>query len=171
MYEVKGKRKKLWEGGKVKNKGRRGEKKTFEWFGLLVVNWKFLFIFPPIFHSKRSWCIAVLSQTYVSNTNVFFIKGEKNSCFIIKEWQVKKTHFDKTRPGLWGRAGRSDGFEFCLLTVTVETWRKILIRILLYLLENIRRIDWCINPWKTKRRLLYLKTQSVPRCKQFSSRL
>jgi len=28
-----------------------------------------------------------------------------------------------------------------------------------------------INPLKTKRRLLYLKTQSVPRCKHFSSRL
>jgi len=28
-----------------------------------------------------------------------------------------------------------------------------------------------INPLKTKRRQLYLKTQSVPRCKQFSSRL
>ena len=28
-----------------------------------------------------------------------------------------------------------------------------------------------INPLKTKRRLLYLKTQSVPRCKPFSSRL
>ena len=28
-----------------------------------------------------------------------------------------------------------------------------------------------IKPLKTKRRLLYLKTQSVPRCKHFSSRL
>jgi hypothetical protein len=28
-----------------------------------------------------------------------------------------------------------------------------------------------INPLKTKRRLLYLKAQSVPRCKHFSSRL
>ena len=28
-----------------------------------------------------------------------------------------------------------------------------------------------LNPLKTKRRLLYLKTQSVPRCKHFSSRL
>jgi len=28
-----------------------------------------------------------------------------------------------------------------------------------------------IGPLKTKRRLLYLKTQSVPRCKHFSSRL
>ena len=29
----------------------------------------------------------------------------------------------------------------------------------------------CIKHLKTKRRLLYLKTQSVPRCKHFSSRL
>jgi len=28
-----------------------------------------------------------------------------------------------------------------------------------------------INPSKTKRRVIYLKTQSVPRCKHFSSRL
>jgi len=28
-----------------------------------------------------------------------------------------------------------------------------------------------VNPLKMKRRLLYLKTQSVPRCKHFSSRL
>ena len=28
-----------------------------------------------------------------------------------------------------------------------------------------------VNPLKTKRRPLYLKTQSVPRCKHFSSRL
>jgi len=27
------------------------------------------------------------------------------------------------------------------------------------------------NPFKTKRRLFYLKTQSVSRCKHFSSRL
>ena len=29
----------------------------------------------------------------------------------------------------------------------------------------------CFNPLKTKRRLLYLKTQFVPRSKHFSSRL
>jgi len=28
-----------------------------------------------------------------------------------------------------------------------------------------------LNPLKTKRRLLYLKTQSVPRCKHFPPRL
>jgi hypothetical protein len=36
---------------------------------------------------------------------------------------------------------------------------------------NIRSHITYINPWKTKRRPLYLKTQSVPRCKHFSSRL
>jgi len=50
---------------------------TFERFGLLIVNWKFLFIFLPIFHSKRSCCLAILTQTYFSNTNVFFIKEGK----------------------------------------------------------------------------------------------
>jgi hypothetical protein len=29
----------------------------------------------------------------------------------------------------------------------------------------------CINPLQTKRRPLYLKTQSVPRCKHFPTRL
>ena len=32
-------------------------------------------------------------------------------------------------------------------------------------------IGFRINPLQTKRILLYLKTQSVPRCKHFSSRL
>jgi hypothetical protein len=32
----------------------------------------------------------------------------------------KITHFDKIGPGLWGKAGRSAGFEFCLLNVTIE---------------------------------------------------
>ena len=32
-------------------------------------------------------------------------------------------------------------------------------------------LSYSFNPLKTKRRLLYLKTQSVPRCKHFSSRL
>jgi len=36
----------------------------------------------------------------------------------------------------------------------------------------LEEIDKIINyPLKTKGRLLYLKTQSVPRCKHFSSRL
>jgi hypothetical protein len=35
-----------------------------------------------------------------------------------------------------------------------------------------RSLTYCaFNPLKTKRRLLYLKTQSVPRCKHFPSRL
>jgi len=33
------------------------------------------------------------------------------------------------------------------------------------------KYDLLFNPSKTKRRLLYLKTQFVPRCKHFSSRL
>ena len=32
-------------------------------------------------------------------------------------------------------------------------------------------LPFLLNPLKTKRRPLYLKTQSVPRCKHFSSRL
>jgi hypothetical protein len=36
---------------------------------------------------------------------------------------------------------------------------------------NLTSLNLRINPLQTKRRLLYLKTQSVPRCKHFSSRL
>jgi hypothetical protein len=38
---------------------------------------------------------------------------------------------------------------------------------------HLDRMEYCtwINPLKTKRRLLYLKIQSVPCCKHFSSRL
>jgi len=36
--------------------------------------------------------------------------------------------------------------------------------------KSVCNITWCY-PLKTKRRLLYLKTQSVPRFKHFSSRL
>jgi hypothetical protein len=33
---------------------------------------------------------------------------------------------------------------------------------------NVRTLSVCVNPLKTKRRPLYLKSQSVPRCKHFS---
>jgi len=67
---------------------------------------------------------------------------------------------------------------FSLPIVEVSRWilflnlcaialRSELLVITIYvLLVNIK-----FNPLKTKRRLLYLKTQSVPRCKHFSSRL
>jgi len=38
-------------------------------------------------------------------------------------------------------------------------------------IEIWHHVTFYINPVKTKRRPLYLKTQSVPRCKHFSSRL
>ena len=61
---------------------------------------------------------------------------------------------------------------------------KVMPLFLYYAFKNLamrkvyRTSLWCIktirvlfNPLKTKRRPLYLKTQSVPRCKHFSSRL
>jgi hypothetical protein len=36
--------------------------------------------------------------------------------------------------------------------------------------SNLLNVPFCIKPLKTKSRTLYLKTQSVPRCKHFSSR-
>ena len=47
--------------------------------------------------------------------------------------------------------------------VTPYNFTATVSKILLLALNNY--------PSKTKRRLLYLKTQSVPRCKHFSSRL
>ena len=37
--------------------------------------------------------------------------------------------------------------------------------------KNVSSLRQLINPLQTKGRPLYLKTQSVPRCKHFSSRL
>ena len=45
--------------------------------------------------------------------------------------------------------------------------RKVLVRTV----ERIFQIYSGLNPLNTKRRLLYLKTQFVPRSKHFSSRL
>ena len=51
----------------------------------------------------------------------------------------------------------------------------IIIIIMHYGLSNCRvkfeKYQTTLNPLQTKRRPLYLKTQSVPRCKHFSSRL
>jgi hypothetical protein len=48
-------------------------------------------------------------------------------------------------------------------------------KICYFFIFNYKRMlfmEWIdINPLKTKRWQLYLKTQSVPRCKHFSSRL
>ena len=42
----------------------------------------------------------------------------------------------------------------------------------IYVSQVLRKYwSYCINPLNTKRRLLYLKTQFVPRSKHFSSRL
>jgi hypothetical protein len=53
--------------------------------------------------------------------------------------------------------------------------KKTLVTTLKQVKHNLKRpipiFHVSFNPLKTKRRLLYLKTQSVPRCKHFSSRL
>jgi len=50
----------------------------------------------------------------------------------------------------------------------MEVFSKLLeCYILRMILQNLKQF----NPLKTKRRPLYLKTQSVPRCRHFSSRL
>jgi len=48
----------------------------------------------------------------------------------------------------------------------------VLHRVFPYFKHEAEQLDEVtFNQLKTKRRLLYLKTQSVPRCKHFSSRL
>ena len=56
-----------------------------------------------------------------------------------------------------------------LIHIRWQTWRKRDNLHDLTLDENNIKVD--INPLKTKRRLLYLKTQFVPRSKHFSTRL
>jgi len=39
------------------------------------------------------------------------------------------------------------------------------------ILHILADLLFCLNPLKTKRKIMYLKTQFVPRCKHFLSRL
>ena len=66
------------------------------------------------------------------------------------------------KPSLTYRNDHLNGFvkQISLSEPFIHTARYILVA------KNVR-----INPLKTKRRLLYLKTQFVPRSKHFSSRL
>jgi hypothetical protein len=58
-----------------------------------------------------------------------------------------------------------DGFSENTIPGTFKFFGKI------HILLKSDTFTWRLNHLKTKRRLLYLKTQSVPRCKHFSSRL
>ena len=59
----------------------------------------------------------------------------------------------------------------------LQPWQELSWHMYLVPLNTLFNSDWCLpitlmfNPLKTKRRLLYLKTQFVPRSKHFSSRL
>ena len=66
--------------------------------------------------------------------------------------------------------------EYVIVTVfPLQQWLRESSSMLRYVyiacIEMILMFLRSINPLKPKRRLLYLKTQSVPRCKHFSSRL
>jgi hypothetical protein len=58
--------------------------------------------------------------------------------------------------------------EFYLKDSEVAEWKKTC---RLYTKIGRKFSVVTLNPLKTKRRMLYLKTQSVPRCKHFSSLL
>ena len=77
----------------------------------------------------------------------FYTQGLKNSYSQIKDTTFCcHEHFEKLLLLPWGGGGGGGGGD----TVATTAY---------------------INPLKTKRRLLYLKTQFVPRSKHFSSRL
>jgi hypothetical protein len=53
----------------------------------------------------------------------------------------------------------------------LERNESFISKIFIKVTQTLNNKRTLINPLQTKRRLLYLKTQSVPRCKHFSSRL
>ena len=75
-----------------------------------------------------------------------------------------------TDSGLWlNLIPRSTLHVIKWLTQVIRNELKVKAPLLPWMLHYTKNSH--INPLQTKRRLLYLKTQSVPRCKHFSSRL
>ena len=64
-------------------------------------------------------------------------------------------------------------YEFKFMTLDVDIKARCVgsCQISQGFLSHLCQVTICINPLNTKRRLLYLKIQSVPRSKHFSSRL
>jgi hypothetical protein len=63
------------------------------------------------------------------------------------------------------------GKTVCLIYVRCECCSHFVCNYTVHYITQYPLIQLEFNPSKTKRRLLYLKTQSVPRCKHFLSRL
>jgi len=67
------------------------------------------------------------------------------------------------------------GWGLCVFCCMCNVLLLVLVYGLLFVLLLYWVRNWfdmsLVNPLHTKRRLLYLKTQSVPRCKHFSSGL
>ena len=132
---------------------------------------KLLYMFRA--HSAQHQEVHDANFTYAASGIVTLCKWL--SCATVREglvgW-VKKHEFKWNKP-------RKVCIFLVLLTYVYHDARfiecKILLSYILYvqmLVLHIRNLaSNLVNPVKTKRRLLYLKTHSVPRCKHFSSRL
>ena len=112
-------------------------------------------IFTPLdFHlweHFKAYCIQLKRKIERHLTSAFFCAGQTN--------RNRSENFEKVRQYMIIRvhvcidlSGGHYGHLLSVVTCTSKTCSTV-------------------NPLKTKRRLLHLKTQSVPRCKHFSSPL
>lgn len=145
---MKGKRKLLRE-GKKKVKKREGEK-TFERFGLLIVNWKFLFFYDIHFEAKPPSGNTITDLLF--KHKYYLYQRRKISgviIFIIKERHVRKTHFynfGKNWTLFYGnKRGKSAAFLILFTYGNYGSLKKFLIRILQYVHESSLKMNCCIK--------------------------
>ena len=122
------------------------------------VRGKFLFYCEKIgFRLKRFMRTLLLFHRLISHAfNVHYSQyvGQMKP-FITSSSRSKQRDFVCTEPRAMLSCDVSNGYLVPVNVISIK-------------IDKIRTI---INPLKPKRRPLYLNTQSVPRCKQFSSRL
>ena len=112
-------------------------------------------------HSSAPY--SVLNNLCRSNISVTTVKALSPA--VDKIYYIKNIHRllkHKERRDTRKSGGRDLDAFGAVLSIIMWTWFCTLVFV------PVR--PWQISPLKTKRRLLYLKTQSVPRCKHFSSR-
>jgi hypothetical protein len=127
-------------------------------------------------------CLHVTSQEMMKGFSWKLILQtlKKNSAYIfvckfeVEDIYTKLTHVSKPLSKRFAKyfvEKKKLQMYFCLglhifYLFIPSSFTSVLVSVI-WLLEECR----CVNPLQTKRRPLYLKTQSVPRCKHFSSGL